>query len=106
MVRSQIESCVCDRGGWVIGMDDDGLFFLESLRSEYVSPQPVFWAPTWGCCSTGELLQLRRSRGSEVGTVAASQKAWAPQSVIPPCQGTVFGLLQLKCQGTVLERTR
>ena len=29
MVRSQIESCVCDRGGWVIGMDDDGLFFFR-----------------------------------------------------------------------------
>ena len=56
----------------MIGMDDDGLFFLESLRSEDVSPQPVFWAPTQGGCSTGELLQLRRSRGSEVGTVAAS----------------------------------
>ena len=87
-------------------MDDDGLFFLESLRSEYVSPQPVFWAPTWGGCSTGELLWLKRSRGSEVGTVAVSQKAGAPQAVIPPCQGTVFELLQPKCQGTVLERTR
>lgn len=61
----------------------------------------------WDRCSlTGELLQLRRSRGSEVGTVAVSQKAGAPQAVIPPCQGTVFELLPPKCQGTVLERTR
>ena len=87
-------------------IDNDGMFFLESLRSEDVSPKPVFWAPTWGCCVTGELSWLKRSRGSEVGTVAVSQKAGAPQAVIPPCQGTVFELLQPKCQGTVLERTR
>ena len=90
----------------MIGMDDDGLFFLESLRSEDVSPQPVFWAPTWGCCSTGELLPQMRSKGSKTGTAAVSQKAGAPQAVIPPSQGTVFELLQPKCQGTVLERTR
>ena len=45
-------------------------------------------------------------RGSEVGTVEASQKAGAPQAIISSCQGTVFELLQPKCQGTVLERTR
>ena len=44
--------------------------------------------------------------GSEVGTVAASQKAGAPHAFISPCQGTVFELLQPKCQGTVLELTR
>ena len=63
-------------------------------------------APTWGCCSTGELLHQRRSRGSKIGAVAASQKAGAPQAFISPCQGTVFELLQPKCQGTVLELTR
>ena len=72
-----------------------------------VTSDAVQGLQNWDYCSlTGELLQLRRSRGSEVGTVAVSQKAGAPQAVIPPCQGTVFELLQPKCQGTVLERTR
>ena len=64
------------------------------------------WAPAWGCCSTGELLHQRRSRGSKIGAVAASQKAGAPQAFISPCQGTVIELLEPKCQGTVLELTR
>ena len=91
----------------MIGMDDDGLFFFYNLYvREDVSPQTVFWTPTWGCCSTGELLPQMRSRGSKTGTAAVSQQAGAPQAVIPPCQGTVFELLQPECQGTVLERTR
>ena len=56
-------------------------------------------------CLLGSYLGLLQ-HGRAVMAVAVSQKAGAPQAVIPPCQGTVFELLQPKCQGTVLERTR
>ena len=80
----------------MIGMDNDGLFF--------------FIISTCGrglaaACLLGSCLGLLQ-HGRAVMAVAVSQKAGAPQAVIPPCQGTVFELLPPKCQGTVLERTR
>ena len=86
----------------MIGMDDDGLFFLESLRSEYVSPQPAFWAPTWGCCSTGELLPQMRSKGSKTGTVAASRASCYIRCGIGVPQ---LGLLQSHGRGQRLLNT-
>ena len=83
-------------------MDDDGLFFLESLRSEYVSPQPVFWAPTWGCCSTGELLPQMRSKGSKTGTAAASRASCYIRCGIGVPQ---LGLLQSHGRGQRLLNT-
>ena len=80
----------------MIGMDNDGLFFF------IISTFGRCLAAT---CLLGSYLGLLQ-HGRAVMAVAVSQKAGAPQAVIPPCQGTVFELLQPKCQGTVLELTR
>ena len=83
-----------------MGMDNDGMLFLESLRSEDVSP--VFWAPTWGCCSTGELLPQMRSKGSKTGTAAASRASCYIRCGIGVPQ---LGLLQSHGRGQRLLNT-
>ena len=85
-------------------MDDDGIFFLSSTFGRCLAATGLEGSYL-GLLQHGELLHQRRSRGSKIGAVAASQKAGAPQAFNFPFF-FLFELLQPKCQGTVLELTR
>ena len=72
------------------GMDE--LFFLESLRSEDVSPQPVFWASTWGCCGTGELLCQPGAQRVRIGRAPLSTRGATGANRVETAHGTVQSL--------------